>query len=249
MKNFLILTFIFTYSLISAQTIINTESLMKEIDSTFAVKLNIEGNLNFGNIKLAQLNNSVSVGKKISKSLLRLSFSHEYISEDSSEIANDWSGQLRFNRFYNDNSIFLFLQGQNVISLKLNHRYLIGVGFRKRFFSKNTNYFDFSLGSFYEDELYQKNEIDEARIYNWRYSLSSFSNIKISKSLSLNTSAYYQLKTSNLDDSRLFLEPRLYFEIDKFNFYLTCKYRYHTTPYVDILSEDTELLFGIEIDI
>ena len=67
MKNFLILTFIFTYSLISAQTIINTESLMKEIDSTFAVKLNIEGNLNFGNIKLAQLNNSVSVGKDFLK--------------------------------------------------------------------------------------------------------------------------------------------------------------------------------------
>ena len=67
MKNFLILTFIFTYSLISAQTIINTESLMKEIDSTFAVKLNIEGNLNFGNIKLAQLNNSVSIGKRFLK--------------------------------------------------------------------------------------------------------------------------------------------------------------------------------------
>ena len=71
------------------QTIINTESLLREIDSTFAFKLNIDGNVNFGNIEFAQLNNSLSIGKKINNSLLRLSC-YEYISEEKDVLADDW---------------------------------------------------------------------------------------------------------------------------------------------------------------
>ena len=49
--------FCFLFSYAFSQTIINTEALLKEIDSTFAFKLNIDGNVNFGNIEFAQLNN------------------------------------------------------------------------------------------------------------------------------------------------------------------------------------------------
>lgn len=244
----LLLLISFPFSNSFSQTIINTESLLKEIDSTFAFKLNIEGNVNFGNIEFGQLNNSLSIGKKINNSLLRLSFGYEYISEDSEVLADDWVGQIRLNKFYKKNSAFIFIQGQNVKSLKLIHRYLMGAGYRIRIKEKQTNYFDFSLGLFYEDELYEAENLSQIEKYNYRYSLSSFSNFSITEKILLNTSIYYQINNEDLNDRRLFIEPRLYFDFTSFPIYLNLKYRYHSKPYVEILKSDTELTFGIEID-
>ena len=244
-----IISIFFLISNSSTQTIINTESLLREIDSTFVFKLNIDGNVNFGNIEFAQLNNSLSVGKKINNSLLRASFGYEYISEEKDILADDWVGQIRFNKFYNKNSAFLFLQGQNVKSLKLLHRYLMGGGYRFRIKEKITNYFDFSLGFFYEDELYEENNLSQIEKYNYRYSLSSFSNFSITEKIMLNTSIYCQINTKDLGDARLFIEPRLYFNFSSFPIYLNLKHRYHSKPYVEILKSDTELTFGIEIDL
>ena len=244
-----IISIFFLISNSSTQTIINTESLLREIDSAFAFKLNIDGNVNFGNIEFAQLNNSLSVGKKINNSLLRASFGYEYISEEKDVLADDWVGQIRFNKFYNKNSAFLFLQGQNVKSLKLLHRYLMGGGYRFRIKEKITNYFDFSLGFFYEDELYEENNLSQIEKYNYRYSLSSFSNFSITEKIMLNTSIYCQINTKDLGDARLFIEPRLYFNFSSFPIYLNLKHRYHSKPYVEILKSDTELTFGIEIDL
>ena len=251
MKKPIILIFLISFFVTNSfsQTIINTESLLREIDSTFAFKLNIEGNVNFGNIEFAQLNNSLSIGKKINNSLVRLSFGYEYISEEKDVLADDWVGQVRFNKFYKKNSAFLFLQGQNVKSLKLLHRYLIGAGYRIRIKEKQTDYFDFSLGFFYEDELYEGINLSKIEKYNYRYSLSSFSNFSITEKILLNTSIYYQINTNDLGDARLFIEPRLYFNFTSFPIYINLKYRYHSKPYVEILKSDTELTFGIEIDL
>jgi len=244
----LLLLISFSFSNSFGQTIINTEALLKEIDSTFAFKLNIEGNVNFGNIEFGQLNNSLSIGKKINNSLLRLSFGYEYISEDKEVLADDWVSQIRLNKFYKKNSAFIFVQGQNVKSLKLLHRYLMGAGYRIRIKEKQTNYFDFSLGLFYEDELYEAENLSQIEKYNYRYSLSSFSNFSITEKILLNTSIYYQINTEDLNDRRLFIEPRLYFDFTSFPIYLNLKYRYHSKPYVEILKSDTELTFGVEID-
>ena len=251
MKKPILLIFLISFFVTNSfsQTIINTESLLREIDSTFAFKLNIEGNVNFGNIEFAQLNNSLSIGKKINNSLVRLSFGYEYISEEKDVLADDWVGQVRFNKFYKKNSAFLFLQGQNVKSLKLLHRYLIGAGYRIRIKEKQTDYFDFSLGFFYEDELYEGVNLSKIEKYNYRYSLSSFSNFSITEKILLNTSIYYQINTNDLGDARLFIEPRLYFNFTSFPIYINLKYRYHSKPYVEILKSDTELTFGIEIDL
>ena len=249
MKKPIILIFLISFFVTNSfsQTIINTESLLREIDSTFAFKLNIEGNVNFGNIEFAQLNNSLSVGKKINNSLLRLSIGHEYISENKDILANDWAGQIRWNKFYKKNSAFLFLQAQNVKSLNLIHRYLIGTGYRIRIKEKKTNYLDASLAFFYEDELYD--ESNQIKKYNYRYSISSFSNFSITEKILLNTSVYYQINTKDFDDRRLFIEPRLYFNFTSFPIYLNLKFRNHSKPYVEILKSDTELTFGIEIDL
>jgi len=246
-KRFLIL--FLTSNFCFSQTIINTENLLREIDSTLSVKLNVEANFNVGNINLAQVNNSLTFGKRIKNSLIRISFGHEYIEEDSQVIANDWMGQIRYNRYFNDNSFFLFLQGQNVKSLSLNHRYLLGSGYRHRLLKKKNNYFDLSLGGFIENELYEKESVTPTRINNFRYSFSSFSNFDLSKKLHLLTSIYYQINSSNNTDRRIYLEPRLYLELNKISLYAVLRHRYHSTPYINVLRTDNEFTIGIELDI
>tara|TARA_B100000609_G_C16849504_1_gene249624 strand:- start:133 stop:510 length:378 start_codon:yes stop_codon:yes gene_type:complete len=125
----------------------------------------------------------------------------------------------------------------------------MGGGYRFRIKEKITNYFDFSLGFFYEDELYEENNFSQIKKYNYRYSLSSFSNFLITEKILLNTSIYCQINTKDLGDVRLFIEPRLYLNFTSFPIYLNLKHRYHSKPYVEILKSDTELTFGVEIDL
>ena len=232
-----------------SQAILNTEAMLKEIDSTFAFKLNVDGNMNFGNIELTEIGSSLTLGKKIKNSLVRMSLGYEYISEDKEILSNDWTGQIRYNKFFNKNSVFLFVQGSKIKSLKLDHRYLIGGGYRIRVKENKSNYFDVAAGFFYEDELYEKELNSQLSIHNYRYSFSSFSNVLINEKISLNTSVYYQINSKDFKDKRLFINPRLYFDLVSLKIYLNVKYRHHSTPYVDILKSDSEYTFGFEIDL
>ena len=53
-----------------SQAILNTESILKEIDSTLVFNFNIEGDVKIGNVDLIQFNNSILIGKKINNSVL-----------------------------------------------------------------------------------------------------------------------------------------------------------------------------------
>ena len=47
----------------NAQTIINTENMMSEIDQSFSYNMNFQGNLNIGNIDLIQFSSAHQVSK------------------------------------------------------------------------------------------------------------------------------------------------------------------------------------------
>lgn len=47
----------------NAQTIINTENMMSEIDQSFSYNINFQGNLNIGNIDLIQFSSAHQVSK------------------------------------------------------------------------------------------------------------------------------------------------------------------------------------------
>ena len=165
---------------------------MSKIDSTFVFGIGFDGNMERGNIELTESNLSLQIGKKINNSLFRFVLGHEYESDSQEVLSNDFSGQIRYNYSIVNNSIFSFIQAQNVRSLKMLHRYLIGGGYRFNLYKKNQNYFDLSAGIFYEDELYEE-EKNQIKVYNYKYSFSSFSTFYIDEKLSLNTSIYYQL--------------------------------------------------------
>jgi hypothetical protein len=237
--------FLLAANFLYSQTILNTEKLMSKIDSTFVFGIGFDGNMERGNIELTESNLSLQIGKKINNSLFRFVLGHEYESDSQEVLSNDFSGQIRYNYSIVNNSIFSFIQAQNVRSLKMLHRYLIGGGYRFNLYKKNQNYFDLSAGIFYEDELYEE-EKNQIKVYNYKYSFSSFSTFYIDEKLSLNTSIYYQLNSSSSKDYRIYIEPRLYFSINKVDLFLTYRNRFHSKPYVDVKRNDSETSVGLE---
>lgn len=244
----LLIFLLFTFNL-QSQTIINTENLMKSMDSTLSIGLGINGDFKFGNLELYQFNITNQIGKKFDRNLIRLLFNYEYISENNEVLASDYTAQLRYNYSLGNHSLFSFIQSQKSRALSLNYRNLIGGGYRHNIYKKEGNYFDLSLGVFFENELYLKDTNDEVMVENYRVSLSSFFKVRVSKKSFINTSIYYQINIDNTEDIRLFIEPRWYYEFEKISVYVTTQIRHHTTPYIDIKKTDSELLVGLEFNL
>ena len=246
--NFLLLLLLFgPFAL--AQTIINTENMMIDDQGKLSYAMSFQGDLNFGNIDLIQFSTAQQLSKSVDKHLFRLLLNYDYIKESGTEISSDYTGQIRYNYRINKNSFFAFLQAQNIKSLRMNHRYTLGGGYRHRMIQKEDNFWDLSAGLFFEDELYDSNLSTQNQVYNWRYSLSTFLKHKFSEKLFINLSLYYQINTTNTKDYRLFLEPRIYYSLDKFNIFLDWTYRFHSTPYIDIFRTDNSLNVGIEFNL
>ena len=219
--------------------------MMSELKDDLSYNMSFQGDFNFGNIKLMQFSTAHQFSKKSGRNLIRLLFNYDYIKESDEIIASDFTGQLRYNYSIGENSVFAFVQGQNIKSIRMKHRYISGGGYRHQVFSKEDSYFDFSAGLFFEDELYDETETKQLQIYNWRYSFSAFCKYVLSKDLFVNLSIYYQINTSNIKDYRLFIQPRIYYSLKKIDLFIDSTYRFHSTPYIDVLTTDTSLNLGI----
>lgn len=242
---FLMILSNFCYS----QTIINTENMMTDLDENLSYNLSLQGDFNFGNIDLIEFNTAHQFSKSIDRSLIRFLINYEYIEEGGETLSSDLSAQIRYNYSFKKNSLFAFIQAQNIKSLRMDHRYISGIGYRHNLFTQLKDYWDLSAGLFYENELYDKNLSTETQVNNLRYSFSSFSKYTISEKMFLNLSVYYQINSSNLDDYRLFVQPRLYYKLEKFDLFIDLTNRYHSTPYIDIYKKDTSLEIGIEFSV
>lgn len=149
-------------NLLLAQTILNTEKLMSKIDSTFVFGIGLDGNMERGNIELTESNLSLQAGKKINNSLIRFILGHEYESDSQEVLSNDFSGQIRYNYSIKNNSIFAFIQAQNVRSLKMLHRYLIGGGYRFNLFKKIKTTLTYQLDYFMKMNYMRKKKSDRS---------------------------------------------------------------------------------------
>lgn len=249
MKNIIKIIFSFAFINLNSQTIINTENMMSEIKDDLSYNISFQGDFNFGNIDLLQFSTAHQFSKKNGNNLFRLLANYEYIKESNKILASDLTGQLRYNYSINENSFFVFAQLQNIKSIKMKHRYISGGGFRYQVFSKEDSYFDLSGGMFFEDELYDETETQQLRVYNWRYSFSAFSKYVLTKDLFVNLSIYYQINTTYTKDYRLFVQPRIYYSLKKIDLFLDSTYRFHSTPYIDVLTTDASLTLGVEFSL
>lgn len=231
-----------------SQAILNTESILKEIDSTLVFNFNIEGDVKIGNVDLIQYNNTILIGKKINKHLLRAFFNYEFLSENKSTLSSDFSGQLRYNYQIKKNSLYSFLQAQNAKALNLNQRLLFGFGYRQSILNteKNTNYLDLAFGGFYENEYYKNNQIEPILVENIRYNINIFNQFQISKKIRFSSMTYFQQNAERFKDYRVFIETRVYYDLNNLSFYLKTNFRHHSTPYIDIIKNDLNSVLGIE---
>jgi hypothetical protein len=250
MKNKIkIVYFVFFATFVEAQSIVNTENMSAKLDSTFVFSTSFDGNYTTGNIELIQFNSANQLAYKNDRNLVRLFFNYEYISQEKEVISSDYTSQLRYSYSLKNNSLYSFVQGQKAVSLSLNSRYLVGIGYRHNIVKKDKNYLDIAFGPFYENEMYLKNSIKEVHITNYRYSFSTFLNFKISERLESNTVFYYQLNSEDFNDYRMYLEPRISYSFDHFKIYSTLRYRFHSTPYIEIKNTDSQILFGFIYDL
>ena len=250
MKNYIkLISFILFATFAKAQSIVNTESMSSKLDSTFVLTTSFDGDYTSGNIDLIQFNSANQLAFKKDKNLVRLFFNYEYISQDKEVISSDYTSQLRYSYALKNNSLYTFLQGQKAVSLSLNSRFLLGIGYRKGILKKNKNYLDIAFGPFYENEMYLKNTEEEVHIINYRYSFSSFFNFKITDKLENNTVFYYQLNSEDFKDYRIYLEPKIAYSFEHFKIYTTVRYRFHSTPYIEIKNTDSQILFGFSYDL
>ena len=248
-NNIKFISFILFATFSKAQSIVNTENMSSKLDSTFVLTTSFDGDYTSGNIELIQFNSANQLAFKKDKNLVRLFFNYEYISQDKEVISSDYTSQLRYSYALKNNSLYTFIQAQKAVSLSLNNRFLIGIGYRKSILKKNKNYLDIAFGPFYENEMYLKNSDKEIHVINYRYSFSSFFNFKITNKLENNTVFYYQLNSEDFKDYRIYLEPKIAYSFEHFKIYTTVRYRFHSTPYIAIKKTDSQILFGFSYDL
>ena len=211
-----------------SQTILNSESLLNHSANKLTTQLNLSVNWESGNENTFATFNQILIGTKNGKQLWRLIVGHDYEDDEGEIVANDWSGQLRLNYYVSaKNSIYSFIQSQNIRVLQMNHRYLLGGGYRHSLYADESQYFDLAAGLLYEDEEYptlQTNKI--------RFNINGFVRIKIFEKLFLNCVTYFQINTKDTTDIRLFFEPKINFEQDKFSLSIIAQNRYNSMPYL-----------------
>jgi len=224
----LIFLAIFLSSFVYSQTILNSESLLGIANDKLAAQVNLSANWESGNENTFATFNQILVGAKKGKQFWRLIIGHDYEDDEGEIVANDWSGQLRLNHYVNaKNSIYGFVQSQNIRVLQMNHRYLLGGGYRHSLYANQSQYFDLAAGLFYEDEEYPKLQTNKLR-----FNINGFVRFKIFEKLFFNCVTYFQIKTKDTSDIRLFVEPKINFELDKFTLSIVGQNRYNSTPYL-----------------
>jgi len=256
-----IILFLLIISHISySQTVINTESNLNKIDSTFHLFVDGMGDYKKGNLDFFMIKSNLTIGSRVKeKNLLRLTFSNNYQKFNGNPFKNSISGQIRYNHFYNierHHSIFLFSQiGKSQRSM-INRRFLLGGGIRHRITpSKNSGYIDIAYGGFYENEKYPSYSIDQSEVpsevyNNLRLTLNLFSRIKLNKHWNLVSVMYSQWKSSRLKNYRIFFDSTLNYIINKkATIFLKFNARVQSEPYIPFVANETDTLLGFRVSI
>ena len=171
-----------------SQTILNSESLLNHSADKLTTQLNLSVDWESGNENTFATFNQILIGKKKGKQLWRLIIGHDYEDDEGEIVANDWSGQLRLNHYVSaKNSIYGFMQSQNIRVLQMNHRYLFGGGYRHSIYANESQYFDLAAGLFYEDEEYPELQTDKVR-----FNINGFVRVKIFENLFFNCVSYFK---------------------------------------------------------
>ena len=255
-KYFLVVAILFFYNNLFSQTIIDTESSLKKIDSTFHAFASFMGDKKTGNFDLSFLRADLTIGSRVKNDLLRLTFSHSSTKFNGNNFDKSTNLQFRWNKILNeDHSLFLFLQTGESARSFIDERTLFGVGLRQHLYKKDKNYFDIAVGPFYEYEAYpaysfENIDYDPSSQKTTRISFNIFSSVKLFENVTSSTTIYSQWRYNDIGDVRVFGNQYLRFKInEKLSTYVRYVVRYRSINYIKRLKNDTDFMYGVEIDI
>ena len=247
--------FLLTCNLFS-QTIIDTESSLKKIDSTFHAFANFMGDKKTGNFDLSFLRADLTIGSRIKNDLFRLTFSHSSTKFNGNNFDKSTNLQFRWNKILNnDHSLFMFIQTGESARSFIDERTLFGVGLRQHLYKKGKNYFDIAVGPFYEFEAYPKYSYENTNYEassqeTTRISFNIFSSVKLFENVTSSTTLYSQWKYNEIGNVRVFGNQYIRFKInEKLSTYVRYVVRYRSINYIKRLKNDTDFMYGLEIDI
>lgn len=255
-KYFFLVILILLSNIICSQTIVDTESSLKKIDSTFHAFANFMGDKKTGNFDLSFIRADVTLGSRIKNDLFRLTYSHSSTEFNGNNFDKTTNLQFRWNRILNeDHSLFLFVQTGESARSYIDERTLFGVGLRQHLYKKDKNYFDIAVGPFYEFEAYPKYTSENVS-YNTsnqkttRISFNVFSSVKLFENVTSATTLYTQWKYDEIGNVRVFGNQYIKFKInEKLSTYVRYVVRYRSINYIKSLKNDTDFMYGLEINI
>ncbi len=196
------------------------------------------------------------LGSRIKNNLFRLTFSHSSTEFNGNNFDKTTNLQFRWNRILNeDHSLFLFVQTGESARSYIDERTLFGVGLRQHLYKKDKNYFDIAVGPFYEFEAYPKYTSENVS-YNTsnqkttRISFNVFSSVKLFENVTSATTLYTQWKYDEIGNVRVFGNQYIKFKInEKLSTYVRYVVRYRSINYIKSLKNDTDFMYGLEINI
>ncbi len=244
------------YNIAFSQTIIDTEASLKKIDSTFHVFGNFMGDKKTGNFDFGFIKADVTLGSRIKNNLFRLTYSYASNEFNGNLFDKSANFQFRWNKILNeDHSLFFFFQTGQSIRAFIDERTLVGFGYRHHLYKKDKNYFDLAVGPFYEYEAYpsysfENVDYDVSSQKTTRISFNIFASVKLFENISASTTLYSQWKYNEIGDVRIFGNQYMRFKINK-NVSTFVRYvvRYRSINYIKRLKNDTDFMYGLEINI
>lgn len=243
----LLLVLLLVHDHFMAQTIVNTETLLAQVDSGWAATFGVVGDLSYGNSRVTDLSADASVGYTKGTMTYRLAGSWARLAEDGAAIQDNRFAQLRLNRKWGESGwqTFAFLQTAANNVLLMQERSLVGVGLRKRLLNGEGGWFDVSWGAFGEREVYDA-EILEPNSELVRSSLTLASEWDISDQVSWRNTVYLQSAFSDFSDTRFFFESASNVDItERLAFEFDLVFRRDSKPHGGLEPVDVGTAFGI----
>ena len=229
------------------QTIVNTETLLAQVDSGWAATFGVGGDLSFGNSRVTDLSTDASFGHSRKSMTYRLAGSWGRLAEDGNVIQENRFAQLRVNRQLGNQGwqAFAFVQTASNSVLLMQERTLMGGGVRKRLADSDRGWFDLGWGPFSEREVYNAELADPAEQL-WRSSVTVASEWQMREGLTWRNTVYVQSALSDFSDTRFFFESAANVALtERMSFEFDLIYRRDSQPHGGLEPVDIGTAFGL----
>lgn len=188
-----------------AQTIVNTETLLLDADSSISWTAGLAGDHSSGNANVMDLSTDAGLAWRRGELTVKGLAAWATLAQGGEAIQSSAFGQIRVSA--GDPAVlapFVFAQTSSNNVLLLEQRNLIGLGAKRRLVDRTAFWMEASLGAFSEREWYASASEAPSKLI--RNSVIFSSSIRASESALLRMTTFVQTAYSDFRDTRVFVE-------------------------------------------